>query len=249
MGTLKVTVGAAAALLAVMATVNSANAAGSISASYFTLTSANPDIGGPITGVVTGLVKNTLGPDGLPVESTPGTFANVNANGELLWWTPQVGLVLPGTTFVYPTPVSLPFDIQSNFFPDGTSGSNGGDVGFTSAILKGSFDTPAGGSVTFSLGSDDDAWVFLNGNLVVDNGGIHGLATAPTVITDLAAGVNTVEVFFADRHITQSGLFFDADVTVTPSVPEPSTWAMMLAGFAGLGFVALRRRKASVAAA
>jgi hypothetical protein len=104
MGTLKVTVGAAAALLAVMATVNSANAAGSVSASYFTLTSANPDIGGPITGVVIGLVKNTLGPDGLPVESTPGTFANVNANGELLWWTPQVGLVLPGTTFAYPTP-------------------------------------------------------------------------------------------------------------------------------------------------
>jgi hypothetical protein len=27
------------------------------------------------------------------------------------------------------------------------------------------------------------------------------------------------------------------------SVPEPSTWAMMLAGFGGLGFAAFRRRR------
>jgi PEP-CTERM motif len=31
--------------------------------------------------------------------------------------------------------------------------------------------------------------------------------------------------------------------TVTDAVPEPSTWAMMLIGFAGLGFVAYRRQK------
>jgi hypothetical protein len=54
-------------------------------------------------------------------------------------------------------------------------------------------------------------------------------------------GSNTVEVFFADRHTVQAALTFDADVTLTPSVPEASTWAMMLTGFAGLGFAALRR--------
>jgi hypothetical protein len=27
------------------------------------------------------------------------------------------------------------------------------------------------------------------------------------------------------------------------AVPEPSTWAMMLAGFAGLGYAGLRRRR------
>jgi hypothetical protein len=30
---------------------------------------------------------------------------------------------------------------------------------------------------------------------------------------------------------------------VTPAVPEPSTWAMMLAGFAGLGFMGYRRAR------
>jgi hypothetical protein len=33
------------------------------------------------------------------------------------------------------------------------------------------------------------------------------------------------------------------------SVPEPSTWAMMLAGFAGLGFLGYRRNKAADSAA
>jgi hypothetical protein len=36
--------------------------------------------------------------------------------------------------------------------------------------------------------------------------------------------------------------------SLTPAVPEPSTWAMMLAGFAGLGWLAhMRRRKTSPA--
>jgi PEP-CTERM motif-containing protein len=36
-------------------------------------------------------------------------------------------------------------------------------------------------------------------------------------------------------------------VTVT-QVPEPSTWAMMLAGFAGLGFLAYRGSRKTQAA-
>ena len=34
---------------------------------------------------------------------------------------------------------------------------------------------------------------------------------------------------------------------VMAAVPEPSTWAMMLIGFAGLGFMAYRRTKKSAA--
>ena len=35
---------------------------------------------------------------------------------------------------------------------------------------------------------------------------------------------------------------FTLDIGVTPAVPEPSTWAMMLIGFAGLGYAAVRRK-------
>jgi len=39
----------------------------------------------------------------------------------------------------------------------------------------------------------------------------------------------------------------DGSISIT-SIPEPSTWAMMLAGFAGLGWPALlRKRKLSPA--
>jgi hypothetical protein len=44
-----------------------------------------------------------------------------------------------------------------------------------------------------------------------------------------------------------SGLAFDgvtvAGVPVTGAVPEPSTWAMMILGFCGLGFMAYRRKQ------
>jgi fibro-slime domain-containing protein len=158
----------------------------------------------------------------------------------VLWWRVHPGLVQPGS-FPYPITVPLPFNIPTNFFPDGPGGSNGGDVGFTSAILFGTFITPAGGSVTFTLGSDDDAWVFLNGILVVDDGGVHADTPAPTTISELRPGSNGVEVFYADRHTVQAALTFGIDVTLNPSVPEASTWAMMLTGFAGIGFAAFRR--------
>lgn len=39
------------------------------------------------------------------------------------------------------------------------------------------------------------------------------------------------------------------DVTFAgPSAPDPATWAMMLVGFAGLGYAGYRRRQASVRA-
>ena len=46
----------------------------------------------------------------------------------------------------------------------------------------------------------------------------------------------------------QQGNLLD-NVSVTTGVPEPSTWAMMLAGFLGLGFAGYRRMKVSRAAA
>jgi hypothetical protein len=42
------------------------------------------------------------------------------------------------------------------------------------------------------------------------------------------------------------GYFFDRNefqgFIATPSVPEPSTWVMMILGFAGVGFMTYRRK-------
>jgi hypothetical protein len=45
-----------------------------------------------------------------------------------------------------------------------------------------------------------------------------------------------------------TGSYYAVAVTDPSSAPEPSTWAMMLLGFAGLGFVATRRRRTPIAA-
>ena len=46
-------------------------------------------------------------------------------------------------------------------------------------------------------------------------------------------------------HPTAAAHLVIADAFLAEAVPEPSTWAMMLLGFAGLGFMAYRRRNLS----
>ena len=82
----------------------------------------------------------------------------------------------------------------------------------------------------------------------------HGFANGVTEfeITGLNPGVN-----FTDITAFVTGLTFMTDgnftgtmqaVSVVNTVPEPSTWVMMLLGFAGLGFAFRRsRRKAAFA--
>jgi hypothetical protein len=42
--------------------------------------------------------------------------------------------------------------------------------------------------------------------------------------------------------------FANGVLDINAAVPEPSTWAMMILGFAGLGYVAYRRQKKNAVA-
>jgi hypothetical protein len=83
----------------------------------------------------------------------------------------------------------------------------------------------------------------LNGDTVVATLG-STTSTGSTTITSLQRQEFRISSFF-DVFIDVSipGTIFSKSVgpILVVAVPEPSTWAMLLVGFAGLGFAALRR--------
>ena len=69
--------------------------------------------------------------------------------------------------------------------------------------------------------------------------------------------ISTTPLFFGLSYVQGKNQVFDSDRTggsvdvtpVRPGVPEPSTWVMMLLGFAGLGVAGYRASRKNVALA
>jgi hypothetical protein len=89
------------------------------------------------------------------------------------------------------------------------------------------------------------AWdTTVNGNTVTFTAGDNGFLR-PTDQFDYS-------VFFSKDVADDAGFGFTATWTgdsITAAVPEPSTWAMMILGFAGIGAMTFRRRKSAELAA
>ncbi len=85
-----------------------------------------------------------------------------------------------------------------------------------------------------------------------DNSGqtaIYGLLTGSFTATSASTTIGIGSIEFGST-VYMIGID-DVSVTgpVTGAVPEPSTWAMMILGFAGVGFMAYRRRNQAAALA
>lgn len=82
--------------------------------------------------------------------------------------------------------------------------------------------------LVFKFTGDDDVWVFINGKLAVDIGGVHGQATASINLDEKAAALGLEEgetypldFFFAERHTTESN--FRIETTMTLKEIPPTT--------------------------
>jgi fibro-slime domain-containing protein len=180
-----------------------------------------------------GIVEDELGADGLPVYASATTTATTNgAEAFDQWYRDMPGINESTDVDITLARVnSLTFQYVSNaFFPidDELLGNQGLDHNYHFTLqLDVDFQYLGGEQLTFT--GDDDVWVFVNGRLAIDLGGVHG-SQSQTVSLDAVAssfgleprGIYPLALFFAERHTSSSTFRIDTSITEFDACPSLS---------------------------
>ncbi len=237
------------ALLASLAAVPASAATLDLSGTIRDFHSTHPNMEYVINGVETGIVLPGLGADGTPDFNAATTAKSVTNAADFADWYHDVAGVNSSAPFSISLTEGAPgvFSYSNgDFFPiDGLLFGNEGNshnYHFTVDLHK-PFVYQAGQYL--NAAADDDLWVFINGQLALDVGGVHSTAGGAINLDTLglvAGQTYDLDIFFAERHTVASTFSVETNIKC---VPEPTTAGLALLGAAGLGLCAWRRRRAS----
>jgi hypothetical protein len=116
---------------------------------------------------------------------------------------PDFGLV--GTYYTNPDWLGEPYSVQH----DVVIASTDALPSPYSILWQGNLRVDAGGTYRFGTNSDDGSWLYINGELVVDNGGRHGAIYRESEPVDLPPGIHDIEIhYFQDGGSHKLELFW-----------------------------------------
>ncbi len=182
-----------------------------------------------------GIVKEELGPDRKPIYDDSQPHQSVTSSETFQQWFHDDEAVNKGMGISLTlqleseTPSARPrytFDVDEFFPIDGKLlGNEGRDHNFHFTFeLHTRFVYT--GPQEFEFAGDDDLWVFIDDQLVVDLGGVHPEESAKISTGDLGLVLGRsypMDIFFAERHTTRCLFQMETGLTylILPETPTP----------------------------
>lgn len=205
--------------------------------------------------VITGLFNTGVGADHLALAGGDGvTDTHWLVESTAPGFTPRQAVT-------YTHPAYLPNGADSRWVSLSATGDLPGGSGTLTTFYSLTFDLtgldPATAVLSGKAGADNLGNIYLNNSYTGKSFQGFGGLSEFTLSSGFRAGLNTLMFQITDQGAPTAfrvgDLFGTAAVLVPPDpgpgapIPEPATWAMMLAGFFGMGGVLRHRRRTALA--
>jgi hypothetical protein len=149
--------------------------------------------------------------------------------------------------------------MRANYAPDGRgeshtySATSTFDFAFGGDLMLGLIDNQENGFPRGGVGFQSMEFTITANNVEILDSTFRSLAVAESFFHDRVINLGSnlgpdIDLTFGYNLVADGSGGYGFDLAVGGAVPEPSTWAMMLVGFAGLGYAGYRASRRTAAA-